>query len=149
VERCTRGRTVWRQKVRLPRVCSAPLRYAARCAAHGVVVGERVVAGNAEQHRQLSAPRSGGGTPSASAISRAAPCLASMKSRSFGDIDPYCLPAYAGGGFPVEAAFEQEGTSGVAGALEAGFEFLLEAIIPQVGYPSDNCSVVRLPSREA
>jgi hypothetical protein len=32
-------------------------------------------------------------------------------------------------GFPVEAAFEQEGSAGVAGALEAGFEFALETLV--------------------
>ncbi len=36
-------------------------------------------------------------------------------------MDTNILSAYADGGFPVEAAFEEEGPAGVAGALEAGF----------------------------
>ena len=32
-------------------------------------------------------------------------------------------------GFPVEAAFEQQGASGIRRALEADFEFLFEAIV--------------------
>jgi len=77
-----------------------------------LVVGEGVVAGDASPQSGAPHRRSMGGTPRASAISRAAACAlgCTAPQRRVDEVE-------FGGGqrewFPVEAAFEQEGTSGV------------------------------------
>jgi hypothetical protein len=54
------------------------------------------------------------------------PFICCAPHRRFEEVHVFRREAH---GFPVEATFEEEGAAGVAGALETGFEFTLEAFV--------------------